>query len=209
MWKEGEKEVDGRKKNLGKKASLQYFIGTVPVSRSLLTFSGSGSVWHAFYELSYLNYLQNCEVVNIVMRKQILKEGLQVCTRGNKLWKRYLHLVILLGRAICGGLARGLGRGRKPAVNNLNQDLRWSRRKLWNWEVFQNFTNQGKRETPASINHCRQTPPDRNNNLGWSSSSSLQPRAISERDSKLPGTNILINWKNWYYSPEGTPQNPL
>lgn len=133
------------------------------------------------------------------MRKQILKEGSQVCIRGNKLWRRYLHLVVLLGRAICGGL----GRGRKPTVIYLHQDLRWSRRKLCNWEVFQIFPNQGKGEIPASINHCRQTSPDRNYNLGWSSSSSLQPRAISERDSKLPATNILINWKNWCHSPEG------
>lgn len=62
----------------------------------------------------------------LLLRKQILKERLQVCTGRNRLGDRFLHSVIWLRRATC----EGVGRGRWTVIS-LNKDLRGSPRKLW------------------------------------------------------------------------------
>lgn len=58
------------KRNLEGEQSLPPVCYRNSHSMFFLLLTGSGSVWHTFYELFYLNYPQNCEVVNTTVRKQ-------------------------------------------------------------------------------------------------------------------------------------------
>ena len=86
-----EKKGDGRKKI--------WVVNFLSVSyRVCFTYSVLGSGWYAFYELSYLNYIHNCDMVNTVKGNKYSKKG-------------SIHLCLFWGW--CTGMTRRDGTGRE------------------------------------------------------------------------------------------------
>lgn len=118
------------RKGVGRK---KIWVGKLSVCYSVcFTYSVLGSDWYAFYELSYLNCIHNCDMVNTIKGKKYSR----ISSIGN-IWDKYLHSVISL---------HNVGKGRSWPVILLNQASDNPMRSSGTGIVFQIFPGQSQRK---------------------------------------------------------------